>query len=261
MKKIIYLFILLLSISQVYGNDDLLEITNDLNYSTNETQSVESTTPMNSEDPFENYNRAIFNFNSGFNDVIGQPIANTYNKLPTPITTGISNFFKNLGEPLNVVNSLLQGKIEVALSSFMRFTLNSTFGLFGLIDIATEAGLNYQKEDLGQTFYTWGLWQESSFIMLPFVGPYTTRELVGVSIDSTYNPTYHYVIEADDQEKILMFVGEKFVDYTKVAHLSDEIKKQPDPYIFMRESYLQHRTNLIYDGNPPEVEMDDFDFE
>lgn len=258
MKKIIYTLILFLVTFQINA-DDLLGISN--NPITFAEESIKSTVAMNPQDPFENYNRAIFDFNLDFNDVIGEPIANTYNKLPSVARKGVSNFFQNLGEPLNVVNLLLQGKIELALGSFMRFSINSTLGLFGLIDIAKEAGINYQKEDLGQTFYIWGLWQESSFIMMPFVGPYTTRELLGVSIDSTYNPIYPHIIKTDDQGKILMFVGDKFIDYSKVVHLSSVIKKQPDPYIFMRESYLQYRINLIYDGNPPEVAMDDFDFE
>ena len=223
--------------------------------------SSEKSNPMNSEDPFEDYNRVVYNFNIGFNDIIGEPIANAYNSLPSPITTGVSNFFNNLKEPLNIINLAFQGKVEESLGSFMRFTMNSTFGLLGLLDIATEAGLERNEEDLGQTLYVWGLWTESSFIMIPFVGPYTTRELVGSTLDSTYNPVYPYLIDTDTQGKALLFLGNKFVEYSKVVHLTDEMKKQADPYIFMRETYLQHRTNLIYDGNPPEPDIDDFDFE
>jgi phospholipid-binding lipoprotein MlaA len=217
--------------------------------------------PMNTEDPFEGYNRGIYSFNIVFNDYIGEPIANLYNKLPNFILTGFSNVFQNLGEPLNTINSILQGKPRVAGSSFIRFFLNSTVGIFGLIDVAQKTGLKHQKEDLGQTFYEWGLWQKSSFIMMPFVGPYTTRELLGSLADSIYNPIYPNIIETTTKGRILIFTGIKFIDYAKVIHLADEIKKQPDPYIFMRESYLQYRTNLIFDGNPPEVEIDNFDFD
>ncbi len=224
---------------------------------------AESNSPMNDEDPYEGYNRAVYEFNVGFNDYIGEPVVNAYNDyLPSPLKTGISNFFQNLKEPLNIVNAGLQGKAEVALSSFMRLAINTTFGLFGILDIASEAGLEYQKEDLGQTLYVWGFWEESSFFMVPILGPYTTRELVGGTVDASYNPTYPYLIKTDTQGRILLFVGEKFVDYTKVVNLTDEMKSQPDPYIFMRETYLQYRTNLIYDGNPPEPEeLDGFDFE
>lgn len=256
-KFIIILFslsLVFLQISKVNADQHLYEILAEIQKENANKPNI----PMNDNDPYENYNRTIFNFNLGFNDLIGQPVANIYNSLPSPMTTGISNFFRNLGEPLNIINALAQGKVEVAMSSFMRFSLNTTLGLFGLIDIADEAGLKYQKEDLGQTLYQWGMWTESSFIMIPFVGAYTTRELIGVSIDSSYDPTYNKILK---NNKMGYFIGEKFVSYASVIQLVDEMKKQPDPYIFMRESYLQHRINLIYDGNPPEAEMDDFDFE
>lgn len=226
------------------------------------TQANTQPNPMNSEDPLENYNRAVYDFNIVFNDNIGEPVANTYNDyVPSPIKNGIENFFDNLNEPLNMFNAFLQGKGEVGLRSFMRFSLNTTLGLFGFIDIATPAGLEYQKEDLGQTLYTWGIWSETSFLMLPFIGPYTVRELVGGSIDSVYDPTYPYLIKTDFSGRVALFVGDKFIDYTQVVNLTDEMKQQPDPYIFMRESYLQYRTNLIYDGNPPAPDLDDFNFE
>lgn len=223
---------------------------------------AEKLPPMNDVDPYEGYNRAIYRFNVGFNDIIGEPVATSYNDyVPSPLKTGISNFFNNLKEPLNITNAFLQGKGEAGFSSLMRLSLNTTLGFFGLIDIATPAGLQYQKEDLGQTLYTWGFWTESNFIMMPIIGPYTTRELVGGSVDAAYNPTYPYLIKTDLAGKVGLFIGEKFVDYTKIVHLTDEMKAQPDPYIFMRESYLQYRTNLIYDGNPPQPDLDDFDFE
>lgn len=217
--------------------------------------------PMNDKDPYESYNRFMFDFNMAFNDTIGAPVANAYNSvIPSPARKGVSNFFQNLKEPLNIVNSLFQAKPKEALTSLMRLSINSTFGLFGLIDIATPAQLKYQQEDLGQTLYKWGAWDKSSFIMMPILGPYTTRELVGGSVDSVYNPTYPYLIKTDLSGRVGFFIGGKFVDYTKAMKLIPEIKSQPDPYIFMRESYMQYRTNLIYDGHPPQPKLDDFDF-
>lgn len=226
------------------------------------TQNVADRPAMNTQDPYEDYNRAIYDFNMAFSDTVGEPVANAYNSvLPSPVKTGISNFFNNLKEPINTVNAFFQGNIQGGLTSFMRLSLNTTLGLFGLLDIATPAGLDYQKEDLGQTLYKWGVWSESSFIMMPIIGPYTTRELVGSSIDSFYNPTYPYLIQTDLQGRIILFLGEKFVDYTQIVYLAREVRQQPDPYIFMRESYLQHRLNLIYNGNPPAPNLDDFNFE
>lgn len=213
-------------------------------------------------DPYEGFNRAMFQFNLHFHDLIGKPIVNGYKTIvPSPARTGVSNFFDNLSEPINVLHSLLQGNIENSLTSFMRFSINSTFGLLGLIDIATPAGLTVQKEDLGQTLAVWGIWPESNYLMLPLVGPYTTRDLLGRVADSSYDPSYHQFIQTDAYGQLYLFFAESFDDYTKVEMLLTEVKQQPDPYIFMRESYLQYRTNLIYNGNPPAPNLDDFNFE
>lgn len=218
--------------------------------------------PINTKDPFESYNRAVFEFNQIFNDLIAEDIANFYlDYVPIPAQKGFDNFFDNLKDPLNMVNGFLQGDIEGGLTSLMRFSINSVFGLFGLLDIATPAGLNPQKEDLGQTLYVWGVWKESTFIMLPILGPYTVRGLVGSTIDSTYNPIFPYVIETDQTGRTLISLGSSFVDYTKIIGLIEQMEQQVDPYIFMRESYLQHRKNLIYNGNPPQPKLDDFDFD
>lgn len=218
--------------------------------------------PDNNQDPYEGFNRAMFEFNLQFHETVGEPVVKGYKAVvPSPVRTGVSNFFDNLGEPINIINSLLQGDIKNSLTSFMRFSINSTFGLLGLIDIATPAGLQNQKEDLGQTLAVWGIWPESSFLMLPFVGPYTTRDLIGRSVDSSYNPSYHQIIHTDNTGQFYLFIAESFDDYTKIEMLLTEVKQQPDPYIFMRESYLQYRTNLIYNGHPPAPNLDDFNFE
>lgn len=218
--------------------------------------------PMSANDTYESFNRPVFEFNMQFNNAIGQPVATAYTDfVPQPARTGFSNFFSNLAVPLSSLNSFLQGDIEDGLTGVMRFTLNSTFGLFGLLDIATPAGLADKKEDFGQTLYHWGLWNETNYLVLPFVGPFTMRELAGGSIESVYDPVYHYFIDVDFRERSLIFLGEKFVDYTKVADLIMDLKNQPDPYIFARESYLQYRTNLIYNGKMPATALDDFDFD
>ncbi|WP_019557815.1 MlaA family lipoprotein [Thiomicrorhabdus arctica] len=218
--------------------------------------------PMSLEDPYEAFNRPVFNFNMKFNDTVGEPLANAYNGiLPQPVRMGIDNVFSNLAVPLSAINSFLQGKVEDGLSGIMRFTINSTFGLFGLLDIATPAGLEAKKEDLGQTFYHWGLWNETHYLVLPFVGSYTLRELVGSAVDSTYDPVYPYVIDTDLNGRTMIFIGGKFVDYSKIAGLIADLKNQPDPYVFSRESYMQYRTNLIYDGKAPKANLDDFNFD
>ena len=215
---------------------------------------------MNSEDPYEKFNRSVYAFNMGFHNLVGAPITNVYlNYVPSPAQTGFKNFFSNLTVPLDAFNSLLQGKVEQSLESFMRFTINTTFGIGGLLDIATPAGLPKKDEDFGQTLSVWGAWNEASFVMVPFIGPQTTRSIIGSVGDSMADPVY--VASDIDKEKSGIVLGSAFVNYADVAPYIETLKTQPDPYIFMRESYLQFRTNLIYDGQPPVVNLDDFNFE
>lgn len=219
-------------------------------------------TVMNSEDPYEDFNRTMFEFNMDFNDAVGVPLANAYETvLPQPARTGISNFFDNLTTPLSAINSLLQGKVEDGLSEIMRFSINSTFGLFGLLDIASEAGLKAKNEDFGQTLYHWGLWDKSSYLVLPILGPSTTRGLTGRAFDGSVDPIYDYVIKTDTQGRVWIFTTRGLVQFAEVADLIEQVKTQPDPYIFSRESYLQLRTNDIYDGKAPQPALDDFIFE
>ena len=217
---------------------------------------------MNSEDPYESFNRVMFDFNMGFNDTVGMPLANTYNGVvPQPVRTGLNNVFDNLQTPLSAINCFLQGKPEDGLSEIMRFTINSTFGLLGLLDIAEPAGLPPKEEDLGQTLYHWGVWNEANYLVLPFIGPYTTRSLTGNAVDSIYDPVYNNISDLENDERSLVFFGNAFVKYTSVVKLVEDIKTQPDPYVFSREIYLQYRTNQIYDGKAPQPALDDFNFE
>ncbi|WP_232023444.1 VacJ family lipoprotein [Thiomicrorhabdus aquaedulcis] len=223
---------------------------------------AQTASPMGSNDPYETYNRAIFDFNMGFNEYIGSPVVNTYNTvMPLPAKIGIDNFLNNLTTPLSALNSLLQGKTEDGLSEIMRFSINSTFGLLGILDIATPAGLEDKKEDFGQTLYHWGVWKESNYLILPIVGPYTVRSLAGSMVDSVNDPLYNHIVDVDNSDRALIAGARGFVAYSKVVSLVDNLKNQPDPYVFARESYLQYRTNLIYDGKPPVKVLNDFNFE
>lgn len=227
-----------------------------------ETEIKNDIEPIRDEDPYESFNRAMFDFNMEFNDYIGEPAAKAYkNTIPQPIQTGLNNFFSNLKTPLSSINSFLQGNVEDGLSSFMRFTINSTFGLLGLLDVATPAGLPEIDEDLGQTLYIWGVWKETNYIVLPFLGPSTSRSLVTSPIEGYSNPIYPYVIDTNMAGRSLIIIGSGFTSYASAIGLIGQLKEQPDPYIFARESYLQYRKNLIYNGNPPQADLDDFNFD
>ncbi len=213
------------------------------------------------EDPYEDFNRAMFRFNLAVHETVGKPIARAYNSLPSPVKTGAHNFFTNLGVPLTVVHDLLQGKVEKAATDFMRFSINTVFGLGGLLDIASEAGMTYQPEDLGQTLYIWGVWEQTSYLMLPILGPYTTREAAGAAVDAAADPVYTTLLETNGDTRAALYVLEGVDTYSNNVQLIDQLKDQPDPYLFVREAYLQHRMNLLYDGNPPVPEVDDIDLD
>ncbi|MDR9498230.1 MAG: VacJ family lipoprotein [Hydrogenovibrio sp.] len=240
----------------VQASDDILHYADEIRAQQSDAK------PFNDRDPYESINRPVYAFNMAFNDAIFQPLGTAYKRyVPTPAQTGVSNVYRNLGEPLNMANAFLQGNVEGGLTSLMRFALNTTLGLFGLLDIGTEAGLKYQDEDFGQTLYVWGFWDEASYLVLPFLGPSTTRGLIGKGVDAAYDPTYPHLLDFSLRERIAMGVGNGFVQYVAIMPLIEELKQQPDPYIFARESYLQNRTDKLYNGNPPLAPLDDFNFD
>ena len=139
-------------------------------------------------DPVESVNRAVFAFNQGLDTVLIRPVAVGYEfVLPTPIRTGVSNFFDNIGDVFVGVNNLLQGKVADAASDLGRVAINSTLGIFGLFDIASEAGLEKHEEDFGQTFGRWGV-GDGPYLVVPVFGPRTTRDTLGLVLDSQTNP-------------------------------------------------------------------------
>lgn len=201
-------------------------------------------------DPFESYNRAMFSFNEGLDKYILKPVAEGYNTvMPGPIKTGVSNFFSNIGDIFVILNDLLQFKFKQAIEDTGRFIFNSTIGLYGLIDVATPMGLPKHDEDFGQTFATWGV-ADGPYIVLPFFGSRTMRGTAGFVIESVYDPVYD--IKNDDALYGTVFL--RTIDTRYKLLKASRIVEQAalDKYSFVRDAYLQHRKNLIYDGNPPE---------
>ncbi len=216
--------------------------------------------PFDQTDPYEQFNRSMLDFNMGVHRTIGRPIARAYDSLPAPAQKGLHNFFTNLTVPWTFLNDVLQGKGEKAATDFMRFAINTVLGLGGVLDIASEAGMAYQKEDLGQTLYAWGLWPQAHFLILPLLGPYTTREAVGAGAQMAWDPAYDALLQANGDVKLALRLLDATRSYAENAVLLDQLESQPDPYIFIREAYYQHRLNLIYDGHPPAPQdIDDID--
>ena len=204
-------------------------------------------------DPFESYNRAMFSFNDGLDEYILRPVAEGYDAvLPSPVKTGVSNFFSNLGDIFVILNDILQFKFKQAIEDTSRFFFNSTIGLYGLIDVSTEFGLPKHNEDFGQTLATWGV-ADGPYFVLPFFGPRTMRGTAGFVVESTYDPVY----KIEDNDAMWGTVALRAVDDRYKLLRASRIVDQAaiDKYSFVRDAYLQHRKNLIYDGNPPEEDI------
>lgn len=203
-------------------------------------------------DPLEPVNRRVYAFNEKVDKYVARPVARGYvAAVPAELRVGVRNFLNNLGYPTVIVNDVLQAKFRQAGRDSTRFLLNTTFGLAGFLDPATLVGLPANKEDLGQTFGHWGLGQ-GWYLMLPFLGPSTNRDLVG-----RFGDTYTAPVGYADYKTRFAITGVSLVD-TRAQLLGGEglLEQQFDPYIFIRSAYLQRRQNLVYDGSPPREEID-----
>jgi len=200
-------------------------------------------------DPWEGFNRRVFAFNESADRWVLKPVARTYHELaPSPVETGVSNFFANLGEVNNFLNNLLQGKFKGALTDLSRFVINSTLGAVGLIDVATEMGLQRNNEDFGQTLGYWGV-SSGPYLVVPLLGPRTVRDGLGNVPDIYANPLTYM-----DHTRTRNSIAAGGAVSLRASLLETEKLIRGDRYIFMRDAYLQRREFLVRDG---EVE-DDF---
>ncbi len=197
-------------------------------------------------DPIEPINRAIFSFNNVADKVILEPIAKGYRKLPSPIQSGISNFLSNLRAPLVVVNQLLQGQGENAVQSTGRFFVNSTVGVFGLIDVAEKIGLEEKEEDFGQTLATWGV-GDGFYIVLPLFGPSNLRDTTGMVMTMVTDPINAYAVNEGEAWIVPMRTAANAVDQR--SKIIDEVNalrdNSLDYYAAVRSSYYQNRNAAI----------------
>ena len=210
-------------------------------------------------DPLESYNRAMFSFNQTVDKAIFKPVAQAYQAvLPDPVHQSVTNFFSNLNDVVVLVNDLLQFKMHQAAMDSSRLVFNTTFGVLGLFDVASRMELPKHDEDFGQTLGHWGI-GEGYYLVLPFLGPSTVRDGIGMIGDFFTNPTTW----ATDSESVQWSLWGLDAINRRAGLLQVErafADAQIDPYLFQRSAYLQMRRNLVYDGSPPTQKID-FDFD
>jgi phospholipid-binding lipoprotein MlaA len=203
----------------------------------------------NPKDPIEGFNRAMFAFNEGLDTVIIKPVATGYDAvLPSPIRTGVTNFFSNIADLFIGVNNLLQGKVPEAASDLGRVAINTTVGLLGVIDFASDAGLEKHDEDFGQTFGRWGV-GNGAYVVVPVFGPRTARDTVGLVLDVAVDPVAQHDPVATRNTALVLRLINTRANLLPADKVVDEAAL--DKYSYMRDAYLQRRRNLIYDGNAP----------
>jgi phospholipid-binding lipoprotein MlaA len=209
-------------------------------------------------DPWEKVNRNVFAFNEGLDAAVLKPVAELYAKLPDGLRECFSNAFSNLRGPSTAINNALQGKPEESVSDVGRFLVNTTFGLAGCFDPATDLGLARHREDFGQTLGVWGF-GPGPFVMLPVLGPSSVRDAVGILAVEPFLDLNFYIDYPGVEYSILAL---RIVNERAELLPADRLISEAalDKYSFIRDGYLQRRRSLVYDGNPPrEPEPEDED--
>ena len=205
-------------------------------------------------DPLEGFNRAMYSFNDGFDEAVGKPVATAYRDvIPAPARMMVRNFFANIADLWIGGNNLLQGKPLDALTDWTRFAVNSVFGVFGLLDFASDMGIEKHDEDFGQTFGRWGI-DDGGYLVWPLLGPSTVRDSLGTLVDIYVDPVLaHKPIRVRNTMAVLRATSKR-ADLLDASRILEEAAL--DKYVFQRDAYLQRRRSLVYDGNPPRAERE-----
>ncbi len=219
--------------------------------------SIQQTERVAKVDPFERMNRAVFSFNETADQYVIKPVAEAYRfLLPEFVRTGVTNFFSNINDVLIAANNLLQGKPSHAVSDVGRFLVNSTIGILGFFDIATDIGLDKNHEDFGQTLAVWGV-GDGPYVVLPFFGPSNVRDTVGLVVDIETDFMIN-TNKLNSDEKIAvngLRIINRRADLLDAGQLLEDAAF--DKYSFLRDGYMQRRRSQIYDGEPPSMKEDD----
>lgn len=214
-----------------------------------------ATRVANPDDPLEGYNRAMFGFNETVDKAVVRPAAQAYHDVtPLPVRSGIGNFFGNVGDVWIGTNNLLQGKLVDGLSDLLRFTVNTTVGILGFFDVASELGLAKHDEDFGQTLGRWGV-GEGAYFVVPIFGPRTLRDAVVLPIDLAGDDVWGVRnIPLRNGLTALRIVNAR----ANLLGIDKTLEEGTlDKYAYARDFYLQQRRYKVYDGNPPLENFDD----
>jgi phospholipid-binding lipoprotein MlaA len=197
----------------------------------------------NPDDTLEGFNRTIFGFNDGLDNIVIKPVAQTYQKVtPGIVQTGVSNFFSNAGDVWTAVNNVLQGNVADGVSDLMRFVVNTTAGLGGLIDVATAGGLPKHREDFGQTLGVWGV-PAGPYVVLPVLGSFTLRDALALPLDFKGDILFSQTPTAVSNTSSVLRIVDKRAAALDATSLIEEAAL--DKYVFIRGAYLQRRESQI----------------
>lgn len=235
----------------VTGNiaDTKLSVTGDVTSDTTQDPSqllaqTDDQPSTNAKDPYEGFNRAMYHFNDILDHVILKPIATLYNKIvPKPLAKGISNFYSNIDTIPTVINDVLQANFYQATSDTWRLGINSTVGILGFFDVASNMGLEPNTEDFGLTLAQWGF-TNSNYLVLPFFGPSTVRDAIGLPVDYYVFSIYPHINPTLTRYEIygLGVVSRR----ANLLHYQNVIEQASvDKYVFLRDAYLQRRNYQI----------------
>jgi phospholipid-binding lipoprotein MlaA len=221
-------------------------------------------TAENAEDPYEDFNRQMFAFNEGLDRAVVEPVAKGYRAITNePIRQGVSNFLNNLGEPVTFANEVLQGKIPNAAGTVGRFLINSTVGIAGVFAPAQAIGIERTDEDFGQTLAVWGV-DSGPYLVLPFIGPSSPRDGIGVAADFFVDPVNYVEFDKDNEIRFGVAIANGLVLREDAIELFDNVRVQVDPYTTVRRFYVRSRAAAIGSSAPqpntieevPDFELD-----
>lgn len=215
-----------------------------------------STGAKNPQDPYEGFNRAMFSVNENLDKVV-KPVAQAYDTAaPLPVRVGISGFFGNLQDSTIGLNNFLQGKPSDGANDWARLLINSTLGIFGLFDVASELGLEKHDEDFGQTLAKWGV-PDGGYLFLPILGPRTVRDAGAWVVEQKLDPVGQIKdIPVRNSARVVRLVNTR-AELLPLEPVIEQAVINGDKYGYIRNSYLQRRRSLIHDGNPPPLPEND----